>query len=92
MAIVHETTSYLSVTSGLSTINIHKFDSESDNLVASGCLPQKQLNLTRHVVTVFAYNEEDGLIVGPPVILQKKRFRSTNIKGKKNCIQVSQLN
>ena len=65
----------------LSTVDVHRFDSERDDqLVASGCLEQNLLNLTHHVVVIFAYKNK--LMVGPAVILQSKRHESTKTEGR----------
>ena len=73
-------------TTGLpTTIDVHKFDSDLDGqnlMVASGCLRQNLLNLTEHVIVVFAYDAQSRSMVGPAVILQSKRHGSTpNTKG-----------
>ena len=87
MVIIQEAVSYFHLT-GLSTsIDIYRFDSENNGknvIVASGCLQQNLLNLTRHVIVVFAYDVQSRLMVGPAVILQNKKHMhgSTNVEGK----------
>lgn len=76
VAIIHMSASYLSSKNGLLAFNVIKIDREWNGTVASHCIKQEQLNLTNHVVTVFSYH--NGSIVGPAIVLQKKKVRPIN--------------
>lgn len=82
VVIIQKTVSYFHL-SGLSTIvDVHRFDSEIDGqMLASGCLQQNLLNLTHHVIVVFAYDVQTRMMVGPAVVLQRKRHESINTEG-----------
>ena len=76
---IHFSASQLSRTNGLLSINILKIDRGINDLVASHCIRQEQLNLTHHTIMVFSYN---GSIIGPAILLREKRINSIINEGK----------
>ena len=82
MVIIQNAISFFSLTDLSTIIDVHRFDSKLDGqLETLGCLEQNMLNLTHHVLVAFAYDVKNKLMLGPAIILQKKRHESVNTGG-----------